>query len=258
MKKIIALCLSLLILGCGFTAFAADDFVSSPSGQGPSLITGVISNPSCDAHLVITPYSQRNTLDAEALAAIESAYADLSGSTDLSALNSAFASYVASLGFNGTHLAVSDLFDVDYVGCTLHDSHGSYSLNISAANLDKFVGLLHKENGVWKFVDNATVSEDKASLSFSVSNLSPFAIIVNTADGEEDLLYGDINFDGRVDSLDAAQALKHDAEIIIITGKAFIVGDVTGGGVVNSLDAAQILKYDAELITVFPVEEAEQ
>lgn len=186
MKKIIALCLSLLVLSCSLIVFAADDFVSSPSGQGPSLITGVISNPSCDAHLVITPYAQRNTLDAEALAAIEAAFAQLSATADLSTLNDAFASHVASLGLDGSKLAVSDLFDASYIGCLLHNSHGQYDITLSAANLDKFVGLLHNIGGAWEFVDNATVSNDKTSLSFTVNSLSPFAILVETEDAGED------------------------------------------------------------------------
>lgn len=55
---------------------------------------------------------------------------------------------------------------------------------------------------------------------------------------------GDVNGDGNVDSLDAAQILKYDAGIIDSITNA----DVNGDGVVNSLDAAMILKYDAGLI----------
>jgi len=68
------------------------------------------------------------------------------------------------------------------------------------------------------------------------------------------IAYGDVNVDGAINSLDAAQTLKHDALLITLEGDALAAGDVNGDGTVNSLDAAQILKYDAKLIQSFPVE----
>ncbi|MBE6678543.1 MAG: hypothetical protein E7597_07095 [Ruminococcaceae bacterium] len=64
-------------------------------------------------------------------------------------------------------------------------------------------------------------------------------------------LLGDVNFDGSVNSLDAAQILKHDASLIVLEDKALVSGDVNGDGTVNSLDAAQVLKLDAGLISSF-------
>ncbi len=55
---------------------------------------------------------------------------------------------------------------------------------------------------------------------------------------------GDANFDGEVDSLDAATVLKIDAELAI----KGVNCDFNGDNTVDSLDAAQILKYDAGLI----------
>ncbi len=255
MKKIIALLLSVFVLSCSIFVSAEDGFVSSPSGgQGPTLITGVISNPDCDARIVVTPFSQRDTLDADTLAALEAAFADICAAEDLTALNEDFASFVGSLGLAGGDLAVSDLFDLRYEGCTLHDSHGTYRISLTAENLSDFVGLLHCNDGVWQFVDNAAVSADGV-LSFTVSGLSPFAIVVKTEDAAQKYLYGDVNFDGLVNSLDAAQVLKHDAQLISFEELALAVGDVNGDGTVNSLDAAQILKYDAKLIPVFSVGE---
>ncbi len=251
MKKLVALLLSVFAIACSVNVFAEEGFVSSPvGGQGPAIITGIISNPDCDAHIVVTPYSQRNGLPSHALAAIEAAFDDISATEDLSALNADFASLVASLGLVGGELAVSDLFDLSYVGCTIHDSHGLYNISLSADNLSNFVGLLHCNDGVWQLVDNA--SADDGVLNFSVSALSPFAIIVKTEGASQKFLYGDVNFDGTVNSLDAAQVLKQDAQLVSFEELALAVGDVSGDGRVNSLDAAQILKYDARLISVFP------
>lgn len=69
-----------------------------------------------------------------------------------------------------------------------------------------------------------------------------------------DVLYGEVNGDSVVNSLDAAQILKLDAQLISLSEKALAAADVSGDGIVNSLDAAQVLKYDAELISGFPAE----
>ncbi|MBE6677406.1 MAG: hypothetical protein E7597_01245 [Ruminococcaceae bacterium] len=71
-----------------------------------------------------------------------------------------------------------------------------------------------------------------------------------------DVAYGDVNGDGQINSLDAAQTLKHDAKLITLDDAALTAADVNGDGEVNSLDAAQVLKFDAKLINIFPVEEA--
>ncbi|MBE6677773.1 MAG: hypothetical protein E7597_03155 [Ruminococcaceae bacterium] len=78
-----------------------------------------------------------------------------------------------------------------------------------------------------------------------------------TSDDTADAVYGDVNGDGAINSLDAAQSLKHDAKLITLEDAALAVADVNGDGTVNSLDAAQILKYDAKLIDSFAVEAAE-
>lgn len=62
---------------------------------------------------------------------------------------------------------------------------------------------------------------------------------------------GDINDDGLINSLDAAQILRFDAELISLAGASLAAADVNGDGTVNSLDASLILKYDASLITEF-------
>ncbi len=78
----------------------------------------------------------------------------------------------------------------------------------------------------------------------------------SSADIAVEVVYGDINGDNVIDSLDAAQALKYDALIIELNETALAAADVTGDGYADSLDAAQILKYDALLIDSFPVDGA--
>ena len=71
------------------------------------------------------------------------------------------------------------------------------------------------------------------------------------SDDIANILCGDVNGDGVVNSLDAAQTLKHDAQLIVLDVAAYVAADVNGDGIVNSLDAAMILKYDADIIDSF-------
>ncbi len=64
-------------------------------------------------------------------------------------------------------------------------------------------------------------------------------------------LIGEVNNDGTVNSLDAAQILKHDAQLIALEGVGLDAADVNTDGTVNSLDAALVLKHDAKLIDGF-------
>lgn len=65
------------------------------------------------------------------------------------------------------------------------------------------------------------------------------------------LRLGDVNLDGRVTSLDAAQILRHDAGLIKLEGDSLLAANVNDDGKVNSLDAAQVLRLDAGLIKNF-------
>ena len=75
-----------------------------------------------------------------------------------------------------------------------------------------------------------------------------------SSDETADVIYGDVNGDETINSLDAAQVLKHDAQLASLSDEALVIADVNGDGSVNSLDAAQILKFDAQLIVDFPVQ----
>ena len=68
-------------------------------------------------------------------------------------------------------------------------------------------------------------------------------------------LIGDVNWDGEVNSDDAALICDYDAELVDASELHMCVGDVTGEGDVNSDDAAWICDYDAELVEYsdFPV-----
>ncbi|MBQ3195395.1 MAG: dockerin type I repeat-containing protein [Clostridia bacterium] len=100
-------------------------------------------------------------------------------------------------------------------------------------------------------------SEDLSSEDF-VSDEGSFedSLDDESSDGAEAVAYGDVNGDGDINSLDAAQTLKHDARLTTLEGDALVLADVNRDGSVDSLDAAQILKYDAQLISSFIAEAA--
>ena len=66
--------------------------------------------------------------------------------------------------------------------------------------------------------------------------------------------YGDVDFDGEANSLDATLLLKYDAGIIDLSDEALLNGDVDGNGEADSNDATIIFQYDAGIIDYFPVE----
>ncbi|MBQ3196445.1 MAG: hypothetical protein IJB65_08305 [Clostridia bacterium] len=105
------------------------------------------------------------------------------------------------------------------------------------------------------------LSSEELSSEDSVEDSSEDSSEVSESDesSEEvaDVDYGDVNGDGSINSLDAAQVLKSDAQLVTLEADAAAAADVNGDGAVNSLDAAQILKFDAQLIQGFPVEAAE-
>ncbi len=184
MKKFMIACLALLLMmSMSLTALAVEGgFVDSPSlNPAPRMISFRADSAECEAELDITAYVDRANLSEEDRTAIEAAYTEIKGSDDLSVLNADLAALAESLDVAGTDLAVSDLFDMDYVNCTHEnhkDLHGNFQIQLEAETLDNFVGLLHRNNGTWELVEAASV--DGNVMTFSIDGFSPFAIVVNT------------------------------------------------------------------------------
>ncbi len=181
MKRILTSLIAVLVvfsLSVGALALPGS-FIQSPSrNEAPVLIEGENESSDCTAELVITPYKDRKTLPEKALKDIKTAYDIIAGCKDLTTLNSDFATFVAGKGLKGVNLGVSDLFDVSYYSCDTHDFHGYFRIKLGAETLERFVGLLHYNDGEWEFISNAKVLEDGETLEFRVKDLSPFAIVV--------------------------------------------------------------------------------
>lgn len=180
MKKILALCLALvMVFALSVPAFAAPGFVSSPSGnKAPILVEYSNSDPACTATLEITSYADRHELDEATRLKMEKAYNSIVNAINLTTLNADLAELANKMNIDPSKLAVSDLFDISYENCGEHEGHGHFNITIKPELLSNFVALLHFNGETWDMVKDAKVVNDH--LVFSVTDLSPFAIVVDT------------------------------------------------------------------------------
>lgn len=185
MKKFITLILAITLAFVSVVpAFAVEDgFVSSPSREDDLYLEGWANESiDCAAELVLTLFKDRTKLSDYLRAMLEKAYEIIVNCEDITTLCDAFAKYVASLGLTGKDLAVTEVFDLSYYNCDTHDDHGYFTIKLGSKALKNFVGLLHYNDGVWEFIDNARVLPDGETLEFKAKDFSPFAIVVDTSD----------------------------------------------------------------------------
>lgn len=71
---------------------------------------------------------------------------------------------------------------------------------------------------------------------------------------ENDIVYGDVNGDEKINVIDANMARRFAAKLIELDEKQFKAADVNGDGKVNVIDANLIRRFAAKLIDKFPVE----
>lgn len=100
-------------------------------------------------------------------------------------------------------------------------------------------------------VNNSINYNTSTQLSVTVNELYKYDNNYNTvavrsivSDGNiniQNIVMGDINFDNKITSLDASQALLHASKIKTLTGTAFTAADVNKDGKITSLDATNIL-----------------
>lgn len=189
MKKLLTIGLTLILaVAMCVSAFAATGgFVSSPSGKSaPELVKYSAENNDCKAKLVITSYSDRDTLPDDVREKLEKAYNTIIANTDITKLNSAIAELATKKNIPASDLAVSDLFDISYYNCEDHEDHGYFDITFKAETLNNFVGLLHFNGEKWELITNAKVEGNGEHLTFTVDDLSPFAIVVNTGADNSD------------------------------------------------------------------------
>lgn len=87
------------------------------------------------------------------------------------------------------------------------------------------------------------------TITFKTKSFSNYAIATKKEEPKYQL--GDVNRDGKINSLDATIILKYVAKKKVLDAEQLKLADVTKDGKVNSLDAVKILKYVAKKITSF-------
>lgn len=178
MKKILITLMALVLaVSLPMTAFAAGAFLSSPSTNAPTELIEFTVPDGCTATIIVTPYSERHTLSEDERKALEDAYDDIAGTTNLGDIVDGLNDLADKAGIDVSSLAVSDLFNVGYEGCKDHDNH-SYTIKLKPEILKNFFKVIQYVNGKWIVVENATV--DGEYLTMSSKYYGPVAIVVET------------------------------------------------------------------------------
>lgn len=184
MKKALAICLALVMaVSAAMMVFAAPGgFVSSPSGnEAPVIITVSYEDGSCNPKVVVTPYSERDTLEEEKEEDMNEAYDEIAANKNLSGLCSELSSVAAAKNIPVSRLAVSDLFDISAYHNGDHDFCGSITVKVGTETLRNFVALLHRDaDGTWEVVPGVVVNVEEGTITFSADDFSPYAIVVDT------------------------------------------------------------------------------
>lgn len=182
MKKIIAILVALvLVFSLSVTAFAANGaFYESPSNKGPQLVTGENKDDNCSGKVIVTNYSDRNNLSVNDKSNIEEAYKQIAGTKDLTKLAEDLTNMAKDLGIDPSLLQVSDLFFVNYTGCTEHENHSAFDITLDADLLADFVSLICFHDGKWHVIKDAKVVNNGEHLVFAAENFSTYAIVVNS------------------------------------------------------------------------------
>lgn len=168
MKKVLVIVMAaVLAMSMSFAAFAANGcFLESPSLNNPiALVSANAADGAALQSVIITPFANRATLDAESKAEIEAAYNVIAGTNDASTL---------AEGLEGDDLAVSDLFDVQVIGAT-----GAVTIVLKSDVAKGFVALLHYNGQSFDVVEGAKA--DGENITFTIDDFSPYAIVVDTS-----------------------------------------------------------------------------
>ncbi len=207
MKKFLTLLVATAMLfAMATTAFAANGgFISSPSNNLAPVLVDFTVDPADDGiELIITPYIDRDELGAEGKTDIEAAYDEIAANADLTKIAPALTDVAAALNLPTNVLAVSDLFDVSVKGAEPGKTY-TFNITLKAETLKNFVALLHYEDGEMVVVDDAKVDGDQ--LTFTVTGLSPFAVVVNTYSDSNPPQTGDAYVIGACAAVMAASAV---------------------------------------------------
>jgi len=134
--------------------------------------------------LILTRYPQKAAIiDDENRSAIDDAYVETQEAEGhLETLTPQIEDKAVEAGVPIEECKVTDVFDLTYYRLTdtwrkSHD-HGKINVKFTADRLKNFVGLMHRNKGKWETVMDAKITgEARDTLTFSATDLSPFAVV---------------------------------------------------------------------------------
>ncbi len=183
MKKVLLICISIvMVFALSLTAFAApENFVESPTGNGPAIDGFVPDDPDFSGSLVIIPFKDRESLSTEDQGAMEDAYDSITKADDLSDICSGLKNKADAMGIPTTDLAVKDLFNIDATAGGVTVNGGKFTITLDASSIKGFVGIMQYLNGEWIILDDAKIENGK--LVFTTEELTTYAIVVDATKG---------------------------------------------------------------------------
>lgn len=173
MKKMMVCVMAvILVLTMSISVFAAGNFVSSPSFTDYPVLVDAAFTGDCAGELIVTPYSQRDTLDEDAKNLIEKCYKDIKDCDDLTKM---FHMVEVPEGKSG--FVIGDLFNIHFEGCKTHYEHNPFTATITPSSLKNFVEVVALVDGKWVVVDSKIVGDN---LVITSSYYGPYAIVLST------------------------------------------------------------------------------
>ncbi len=164
------------------TAKAAEFFPSPTGGFAPEIKDFKNENEDCTALLKLTPFEKRDYLSEDARETFEEAYDSIASETDVTELSSDLEDLLEDLELDVTQVAVSEIFNLSFENCDDHDDHDESTVKLEINAADTFVALLQYVDEEWVLVENAKVNKTKNTLTFDVTEFTPFAIVVDTSE----------------------------------------------------------------------------
>lgn len=79
--------------------------------------------------------------------------------------------------------------------------------------------------------------------------------VLSSASNIKVIIFGDVDLDGTVTSVDATSIQKYLARLIMLDNEQSVAADVDGDGSITTVDATLIQKFLAHMIDIFPIEE---
>ena len=177
MKKIAIVLMTLLLMTTSvMPVFAAGNFVYSPPFTDTPILEDVEFTGDCDGGLVVTPYSQLDTLDEDSKTALNGAYMQIKDCDDLGELFPFFKD-------GDKKIAVGELFDVDFTNCKEHNEHNPFTVTLLPSTVKRFVGVTAYVDGKWVKVD---AKLDGNNVIITSDIYGPYAIVLSADDAGED------------------------------------------------------------------------